>query len=213
MLEVRQSPNPKAFWVALALMCWFVLTQSRTAAAQVHWGVHVGGGIEGGTISNEPRPDDIIEAGTIVEYLLPKRNWGFAAIVEQVARQTEGYDQHEELKADLLVRFASSNHKSRFGLGAGIRSITQEKNLEQSQQTHLPGLDIFRIDASHTLVGWQPAPVAPTLLLEAYGSWTIGCYARNSQIDHNELPTRAIGCGDTLTTAYVFGIRTTATWR
>ena len=199
--------------VSLTLLACVALAPLSSASAEVHWGVHIGGGIEGGTISNEPRPDGIVEAGTIVEYLMPKRNWGFAAIVEQVARQTDGYNQREELKADLLVRFASSNRKFRFGVGAGIRSITQQKDLERPQQTNLPGLDIFRIDGSRTLIGWQPAPIAPTLLLEAYGSWTIGCYSRDAQFDTNEMQTRAIGCGDTLTTAYVFGIRTTATWR
>lgn len=195
----------------LAFTCCVALAPLSSARAEVNWGVHIGGGIEGGTISNVVRPDGIVEAGTIVEYLLPKRNWGFAAIVEQVARQTDGYDQREEIKADLLLRFASSNHKFRLGVGAGIRWITQD--LDQLRPSTLPGVDIFRIDGSRTLVDWQPTAVAPILALEAYGSWTIGCYDRDAQPSDNEMQTRAIGCGDTLTTAYVLGIRTTASWR
>ncbi len=183
-----------------------------TATAEVLGGVHIGGGVEGGTISRLPRPDGIVEAGLIVEYMLPKRAWGFAAIVEHVARQTQGYDQKAEIKADLLVRFATANRTFRFGVGAGLRWITQD--LDEVQRSELRGLDIFRIDGSRTIVGWQPnAPGVPKLLLEAYGSWTLGCYDRNARIDGDVMPTRAISCGDTLTSAYVVGIRTTVTWR
>ena len=207
MSQISRPP----YAALLALTCCVALAPRSSASAEVNWGVHIGGGIEGGTISNEPRPDGIVEAGTIVEFLLPKRNWGFAAIVEQVARQTDGYDQREEIKADLLVRFASSNHTYRFGVGAGLRWITQD--LDQLRPSSLPGVDIFRIEGSRTLVGWQPAALAPVLALEAYGSWTIGCYDRNTQTAANEMQTRAIGCGDTITSAYVFGIRTSASWR
>lgn len=208
---MRARPNTAVTLVSLTLLGTVAFAPVSNASAEVNWGVHIGGGIEGGTISNEPRPDGIVEAGMIFEYVVPKRDWGFAAIVEQLARQTDGYSQREEIKADLLVRFASSNHKFRFGVGAGIRWITQD--LTQLRPSNLPGVDIFRIDGSRTMVGWQPSAIAPLLSLAAYGSWTIGCYDRAAQIDDNQMQTRAIGCGDTLTSAYVFGIRTTATWR
>jgi hypothetical protein len=211
-LPMSQISRPANAALGLfALTCCIAVTPVSSASADVNWGVHIGGGIDGGTISHEVRPDGIVEAGTIVECLLPKRNWGFAAIVEQVARQTDSYDQREEIKADLLVRFATPNHKFRLGVGAGMRWITQD--LDQLRPSTLRGVDIFRIDSSRSVVDWQPTGVAPNLALEIYGSWTIGCYNRDAQTDANEMKTRAIGCGDSITSAYIFGIRTTASWR
>lgn len=100
---MRERHNIAVTLVSLTLASTVAFAPLSSASAEVNWGVHIGGGIEGGTISNEPRPDGIVEAGTIVEYLLPKRNWGFATIVEQVARQTDGYNQREEIKAEISI--------------------------------------------------------------------------------------------------------------
>lgn len=50
-----------------------VLALVAPASADLRWGVHLGGGLEGGLITGEPRPDGVMEAGTSVEALLPAR--------------------------------------------------------------------------------------------------------------------------------------------
>lgn len=210
--QLPQLPNVKFAVLACTLAFGVGVAQPAVASAEAFWGVHVGGGIEGGTITKLARPDGIVEAGIIAEYLLPKRAWGVAATVEQVARQTTGYHQKQEIKADLLVRFATANHKFRFGFGAGLRWASQD--VDQIQPRTLRGLDILRFDMSHTIVAWHPAvSAAPTLALDGYFSWTIGCYGRDARTDGDVMLTPAVGCRDTITNAYVVGIRTTAAWR
>ncbi len=179
------------------------------AHADLNWGVHIGGGIDGGMITNAARPDGIAEAGTMVEWILPHRTWGFAGFVEQVARQTESLDQKEELKIDVLFRYALPSRTFRFGFGAGMRVLTPHEAKSVS------GLDLFRLEGSRNIVTWHPAvaPAMPTLQLEGYFSWTVGCYQRASMSDGETMPTQGISCSDTLTSAYVFGLRTTAHWK
>lgn len=186
-----------------------VVALTSPAAADLRWGVHMGGGLEGGLITGEPRPDGVAEAGMTVSTLLPDRNWGFGLGIESVGRLTSRYDAAEEIKLDLTVRWATANRRVRGGVGAGLRAMTFD-----DQGPTVMGIDLTRFDTEVEMAHWT---VGNALMsVDFYFSWTFGCYHDDYElmpVGDMKPATREVRCGDTITTTYVGGLQTSVTWR
>jgi hypothetical protein len=175
-----------------------------TARADLVWGVQLAGGMEGGLITRALRPDAVAEAGTIVEALDPKSGAGIAVSLDAIGRLTPPFDDAEEIKSDVMFRWASEDRRWRMGFGAGVRAITPKGGAT------IHGYDLFRMDLSGRVARWRQTTA------DLYFSWTFGCYkdtyaARDSADD--EPAMRSVGCLETITTAYVFGLRTSLEFR
>ena len=198
-------------WVRSAIVILAVLAGS--ASADIHWGVHVGGGMEGGggaRVVKALRPDGVMEAGMIVDYINGSGNAGIGAIVEVVGRLTPRFEDAEEMKADAMFRWARDDRRFRFGIGAGIRLLTP------AEGTAIHGYDLIRLDASGVLARWQIHPDAPELSFEGYVSWTFGCYSDSydgERIGDMKPVRHDVTCVDSITSTYVVGLRTTVSWR
>jgi hypothetical protein len=194
------------------LILFGVLAVASPAQADLSWGIHVGGGLEGGTVTQAARPDGLIEAGTIVEVLDGAGNFGVAVSVDAINRLTSRFDDdHEEVKADAMLRWARDDRRFRFGVGAGIRFVTPQGAIES-----IRGLDLMRLDMEVRIASWQPVTSAPRMSLDGYFSWTFGCYSDTYKVAAvgDERPmTRALSCSETITSASVLGVRTSVSWR
>ena len=174
------------------------------------WGVHLGGGLEGGLITREPRPDAVAEAGMSVELLLPGRSWGVGFTAEAVERLTD-IGASEEMKLDVSWRLATKDRRLRFGLGGGIRRLTYEDMAETVR-----GYDLVRLDMSATFARWDVAAVGATAALDFHVAWTFGCYRdtlRGEPVGDQPAPMREIACLDTITTTTIIGFGTSIRWR
>ncbi|MBA3459474.1 MAG: hypothetical protein H0T46_05910 [Deltaproteobacteria bacterium] len=186
---------------------------SGSAHADLNWSVHVGGGMEGGggaRIVKAVRPDGVMEAGMIVEYINTNGNAGIGASVEAVGRLTPRFEDAEEIKADGMFRWAGDDRRFRFGVGAGIRLLTPRDGKA------IQGYDLIRLDMSGVLASWKMAPAMPQMSFEGYVSWTFGCYSDSydgERIGDMKPARHDIGCVDSITSTYVVGLRTTVSWR
>jgi hypothetical protein len=164
--------------------------------------------MEGGMITGEPRPDGVAEAGMTVSAQVPGRSWGFGASVEAVGRLTSRFDAAEEVKLDVTWRWSAANGRARGGLGGGARVLTLDTG-----QT-IRGIDLTRLDLEVEAARWTVA--ATRVSVDFYVSWTFGCYHDDYQVmpaGDAKAETRAIRCGDTITTTYVAGFQTSVSWR
>ncbi|CAN5900542.1 hypothetical protein BH11MYX3_BH11MYX3_11280 [soil metagenome] len=186
-----------------------ILTLTAPAHADILWAVYAGGGLEGGTITPAVRPDAVIEGGQLVELL--HGNVGVAVSVEVVKRLTSRFDDAEELKADAMFRWASDDRRLRIGVGAGLRQVSPT---DGGQAIH--GVDLLRLDLSAQLLHAEQGDVAPGAAIDAYVSWTFGCYSDDYKLASvgDQAPVmRSIGCAESVTTTYVLGLRTSISWR
>jgi hypothetical protein len=186
-----------------------ILTVTAPAHADILWAVYAGGGLEGGTITPAVRPDAVMEGGQLVELL--HGNVGVAASVEVVKRLTSRFDDAEELKADAMFRWASDNRRLRIGVGAGLRRVTPKDGGDA-----IHGVDLVRLDVSGRLVHSEQADDQPGAGIDAYASWTFGCYRddyKPASVNDQEPAMRSIGCAESVTTTYVVGLRTSISWR
>jgi hypothetical protein len=180
------------------------------ARADIAWGVGLGGGLEGGMITGALRPDGVAEAGMMVEYIPTGGIAGIGASIEAIGRLTSRFDDAEEVKSDVMFRWARGDRKVRFGVGAGLRWITPKAG------DSIHGFDLFRLDMSGELGSWQPVRSLARLSIDAYFSWTFGCYSDSYRgpAQGDMLPAKqSIDCLGSITTTYVGGLRTTMRWR
>lgn len=185
-----------------------ILTLTVPARADILWAVYAGGGLEGGTVTPAVRPDAVMEGGQLVELL--HGNMGVAVAVEVVKRLTSRFDDAEEMKADAMFRWATDNRRVRVGVGAGLRLVTPK---DGSESIH--GYDLIRLDVSGQLVRSDQDGYTPSAAIDAYVSWTFGCYRDDYQLasEGDAAPVmRSIGCAESVTTTYVVGLRTSISW-
>ncbi|HSD90637.1 MAG TPA: hypothetical protein VLB44_24100 [Kofleriaceae bacterium] len=168
------------------------------AHADARLDAHLGGGLEGGTITRKPRPDAVAEVGLAGEWILPGRRVGVGAALETIARPGHDLAQYEEGKLDMMLR-VRGDHDSHFGIGAGLRTLTPEP-VDGQAQPSMWGVDFIHLDASLPLARRGHMGVA------AYFAWTMGCYlGRGEQMTERPQMLREVTCGDTMTTTYVVG--------
>ncbi|MBA3819367.1 MAG: hypothetical protein H0X17_10780 [Deltaproteobacteria bacterium] len=193
-----------------------LLAAVSLAEAEVRLDLHVVGGIEGGVITGEPRPDAVAEAGLAAGMLLPGRNWGLGVALDAVGRHTERFGASEELKLDVLVRFASRDRRFHWALGAGVRELAIAR--ERGPASRLGGVDLFRLMFDVQLARSAPARGfgGAVVSLDLHAGWTFGCYAGElvlPPVGDMVPPRRTIDCVDTITTAYVAGLQTSVRWQ
>lgn len=198
----------------VVLIAWCLMTEAR---ADTVWQLHAGGGLEGGMISGQPHPGGVAESGMIVEAILPDGTWGIGASLDAIARTSSRLADGEEIKADLMLRFASRDRRFRFGAGAGLRLLAVKPPVEDPHRDDtIRGYDLMRLDVSGRFASWKPIDRGPRISLEGYFSWTFGCYRDTvtTPAVGDMLPTsRSIGCVDTITSAYVLGLATSFEWK
>jgi hypothetical protein len=196
--------------VRIAILFVLAVTSSY-AHADLRTQLHVGGGLEGGMITREPRPDGVMEGGLLVEALLPGRNWGFGASAEVIGRLTD-IGAREEAKFDFTVRFATKNRKARFGFGVGARAMLFDTD---GSSEVVNGYDFMHIDGSFEIAGWNVSP-AMHVGIDFYYAWTFGCYidtVTGQALGDTLPPMKHVRCGDTMTTTYTGGFATSVRWR
>jgi hypothetical protein len=177
----------------ISLFCGVAHADARVDA-------HLGGGLEGGTITRKARPDAVAEVGLAGEWIVPGHSVGIGAALETIARPGHDLAEYEEAKLDLLLRIEGA-HSTRFGVGAGLRMLTPEP-IDGEAQPAMWGVDFIHLDSA--------TPLARTggLGIEGYFAWTMGCYlGRSAQMTERPQMLREVSCGDTLTTTYVVGAR------
>ena len=129
------------------------------------------GGLEGGLISGEPRPDAVAEGGLAIEALLPDRSWGFGLAIETVGRLTSQFDASEELKVDATVRWGRPDGRMRGGIGAGLRQLT----LDEPGRRTIRGVDLMHVDFDVDAARWSAGDA--TIAVGLHVAWTFGCYS------------------------------------
>lgn len=175
---------------------------AATARAEVVWGVQLGGGLEGGMITGAPRPDGVAEAGMILELL--SGTTGVGVTVDDIGRMTKRFDDSDEIKVDLMIRWGTPDGRLRLGVGGGLRAI------EQPGVATIHGYDALRLDVSGRLGRWKQTR------LDGYFSWTVGCYSDSYATpgEGDAAPAmHEVGCLDSFSTTYVIGLRTSLTSR
>ena len=177
------------------------------ARADVLWGVSMGGGLEGFPQSGEAiRPDGVAEAGMMVEYVRDEKV-GIAASIEAVGRLTPRFEDAEEIKVDVMARWANASRRVRGGAGVGVRTMSL------GEGRTMRGYDLIRMDLTTVFATWRLGAAVPLLQIEGYTGWTFGFY-------HDSYAAPAAGDMapvrhdvDAITTTYTLGLRTTVSWR
>jgi len=200
-----------AGWRLVRIAIALVLALSSPAIAEVRAGVHMAGGLEGGLITGAAHPGGVAEAGMSLEALIPGWSWGGGFSIESVGRTSSQFMSAEEIKIDATWRWASKNRKVRGGVGGGLRVLTFG---EGAAARSVSGIDLTRIDASMEGAHWQVG--SARVAVDFYVAWTFGCYSDTyTAMPVGDMKPRTIDvrCGETITTAYVFGLKTTVGWR
>jgi len=170
------------------------------AHADARLDAHLGGGLEGGTITRKARPDAVAEVGLAAEWIVPKHSVGIGAALETIARPGHDLAQYEEAKLDLMLRIRGPKD-SQFGVGAGMRMLAPEPVDGEAQPT-MWGIDFIRLDSA------TPLARSGHLGVDAYFAWTMGCYVtRSDVVMERPQMLRGVTCGDTMTSTYVVGAR------
>jgi hypothetical protein len=170
-----------------------LVTSASVADADGNFGVHLGGGMEGGLITGKPRPDVLGELGLAADWIPAGHDVGVGAAFDRVARPLDIESEHT---VDLLVR-VRGKHDSVIGFGMGVRWLDPGGG-----QPSWFGYDWFRLDAT------MPATRNKHASVDFYVRWTIGCYvSHGGEMAERPQLVRDIHCGDTLTTSYVVGIQ------
>jgi hypothetical protein len=170
--------------LAIALLVWLLLLPAL-ARADARLEVHVGGGLEAGTVSNTAHPTAVGEVGLAGELLLPGRDWGFGLSFDTLARPDHDLTTYEEDKLDLMFRYAPRGRRFRVGFGAGVRWLMPDA-VDGVRPPTVRGVDFARIDIGVRLGQVRVRDTVASI--DGYFSWTFGCYLWSGSPKPMEIP-------------------------
>lgn len=181
------------------MRCLLLLLFASTAAAESRVALHAGAGAEAGLIQGKPVPGSVAEVGVGFDYL--PGTWGVGVMVERVARGSAELPIASEHKLDVLARFTDRTRRLRGAIGAGIRRVHVDGNLDRPPSL-LYGVDVFRVMLDGEIAR------SGDIAVHLYCSWSFGVY-------HGEVYNRRAGDvphttrdATTLSNTYVAGVRT-----